>query len=84
AVGLGIGGGSAISRRIGAKDKKGADNVAIHTIIISIIIAVIITNVAPNFAKPLAVSLPIPDVAPVIITIFDFRRNHLPIIFNIG
>ncbi|GAG79566.1 unnamed protein product, partial [marine sediment metagenome] len=43
AVGLGIGGGSAISRRIGAKDKKGADNVAIHTIIISIIIAVIFT-----------------------------------------
>jgi hypothetical protein len=45
---------------------------------------VVITNVAPNFAKPFAVSLPIPDVAPVIITIFDFRRNHFPIIFNMG
>ena len=39
--GIGIGGGSAISRRIGAGDKKGADNIAIHSIIISIIIAII-------------------------------------------
>lgn len=31
ATGLGIGGGSAISRRIGAKDKEGADIVAAHT-----------------------------------------------------
>jgi len=39
AIGLGTGGGSAISRRIGAKDKKGADNVAIHTVIITLIVA---------------------------------------------
>jgi len=45
AVGLGIGGGSAISRRIGAKDKKGADNVAIHSIILSLIVAVVFTIV---------------------------------------
>ena len=45
AVGLGIGGGSAISRRIGAKDKKGADNVAIHSIILSFIVALIFTVV---------------------------------------
>jgi len=43
AVGLGIGGGSAISRRIGAKDKKGADNCAIHSIIISLIVAIVFT-----------------------------------------
>jgi MATE family, multidrug efflux pump len=42
-TGLGIGGGSAISRRIGAKDKTGADNVAIHTIILISIIATIFT-----------------------------------------
>jgi Na+-driven multidrug efflux pump len=30
AVGIGTGGGAAISRRIGAKDKTGADNVAGH------------------------------------------------------
>ena len=38
--GLGIGGGAAISRRIGAKDKPGADNVAVHTIVIMVMIAV--------------------------------------------
>ncbi|KYK23695.1 MATE family efflux transporter [Thermoplasmatales archaeon SG8-52-2] len=38
-VGIGVGSGSAISRRIGAKDKKGADNVAIHSIIITLILA---------------------------------------------
>jgi len=43
AVGLGLGGGAAISRRIGAEDKKGADNVAIHSIIISLIVAIVFT-----------------------------------------
>ncbi len=42
-TGLGVGSGSAISRRIGAKDKKGADNVAIHSIILAILLAVVYT-----------------------------------------
>lgn len=36
--GLGIGGGAAISRRIGARDKEGADSVAVHTIILMLIL----------------------------------------------
>jgi putative MATE family efflux protein len=40
ATGIGIGGGSAISRRIGARDKKGADTVAAHTIVIMVVAAV--------------------------------------------
>ncbi|MEE9151373.1 MAG: MATE family efflux transporter [Thermoplasmata archaeon] len=43
ATGLGVGGGAAISRRIGAKDREGADNVAIHTLIIMVIMAVLFT-----------------------------------------
>ncbi|MCK4651682.1 MAG: MATE family efflux transporter [Methanosarcinales archaeon] len=39
--GLGIGGGAAISRRIGAKDKTGADNVAVHTIVMMVLLAAI-------------------------------------------
>ena len=38
ANGIGIGGGSAVSRRIGAKDKHGADTVAAHTVVIMLII----------------------------------------------
>ena len=38
ASGLGIGGGSAISRYIGSNDKKGADSVTVHTLIIMVII----------------------------------------------
>lgn len=41
--GLGIGGGAAISRMIGARNKTGADNVAVHTIIIMTIISVLFT-----------------------------------------
>jgi putative MATE family efflux protein len=44
-VGIGVGSGSAISRRIGAKDKKGADNVAIHSIIITLILAFVFSVV---------------------------------------
>ena len=39
--GLGIGGGAAISRRIGAKDKAGADNVAVHMIVMMVLLAAI-------------------------------------------
>jgi len=39
ATGLGVGGGSAISRKIGAKDKNGADSAAVHTLILMIIVA---------------------------------------------
>ncbi|MCQ1536239.1 MATE family efflux transporter [Methanosarcina sp. KYL-1] len=41
--GLGIGGGAAISRRIGARDKAGADNVAVHTIIIMLLLVLAFT-----------------------------------------
>lgn len=43
ATGIGTGGGAAISRRIGAKDKRGADNVASHTIVMMTLTAVCIT-----------------------------------------
>ncbi|MFH1821612.1 MAG: MATE family efflux transporter [Methanobacteriota archaeon] len=33
-TGLGVGGSSAISRRIGARDKRGADSVAVHSVIL--------------------------------------------------
>lgn len=42
-TGLGVGSSSAVSRRIGAKDKIGADSVAIHSIILTLIIGVIFT-----------------------------------------
>ena len=43
ASGLGIGASSAIARRIGARDKKGADNVAVHSFILSLLLGVGIT-----------------------------------------
>jgi putative MATE family efflux protein len=41
ATGLGVGGGSAISRKIGGNNKKGADNAAVHTMILMCILAVL-------------------------------------------
>ena len=41
--GIGIGGGAAISRRIGAQDKVGADNAAVHTIIITVLLSIVFT-----------------------------------------
>ena len=35
--GLGVGAGSAISRGLGSRDKKGADNVAVHTMILMVL-----------------------------------------------
>ncbi|MEA1894170.1 MAG: MATE family efflux transporter [Euryarchaeota archaeon] len=49
--GLGVGGGSAISRRIGARDKDGADNVAVHTIVVMLLLAVLFTIPLFVFAR---------------------------------
>lgn len=43
ATGIGVGAGSALSRRIGSKDKQGADNVAIHSIILTLAISLVFT-----------------------------------------
>lgn len=43
ATGLGVGGGAAISRMIGAKDREGADNVTVHTIVIMLILGLVLT-----------------------------------------
>lgn len=43
AAGIGVGGSSAISRRIGAKDKKNADAIASHTMVMMFITTLIIT-----------------------------------------
>ncbi|UCH89303.1 MAG: MATE family efflux transporter [Thermoplasmata archaeon] len=42
-VGLGIGGGASISRYIGAKNKKGADSAAIHTLVIMLLLSAAFT-----------------------------------------
>jgi putative MATE family efflux protein len=41
--GLGAGVASAISRRIGAKDKAGADNTAVHALLITVIVSAVLT-----------------------------------------
>ncbi|RKX97818.1 MAG: MATE family efflux transporter [Spirochaetes bacterium] len=41
--GLGIGGGSAVSRRIGEKNKQDADNTAIHTVILTAGVSLFLT-----------------------------------------
>ncbi len=53
ATGLGVGGGSAVSRRIGANDKKGADQVAIHTLLMMVILATVFTLLLLVFAEPI-------------------------------
>ncbi|KKG15590.1 multidrug transporter MatE [Methanosarcina sp. 2.H.T.1A.6] len=53
--GLGVGGGAAVSRRIGARDKAGVDNVAVHTFVIMFILTVALTVLALAFVKDLFV-----------------------------
>ncbi len=51
--GLGVGAGSAISRRLGSKDKTGADNVAVHTMILMLLLAAAFTIPLYIFAEPI-------------------------------
>ena len=51
ATGLSIGGSSAISRKIGANDKKGADSAAVHTLYITMVTGVVMTLILFPFLK---------------------------------
>jgi putative MATE family efflux protein len=62
AVGLGVGGAAAISRRIGAGDKEGADSVAAHTIYFMIIISAIFSIIFFVFAEIIFMGMGAGDV----------------------
>ncbi|MFC1669311.1 MATE family efflux transporter [Spirochaetota bacterium] len=53
AVGLGIGGGAAISRRIGAKNAESANSVAVHTIVLMFILSILFTIPLLTLTKPI-------------------------------
>lgn len=57
ANGLGVGGGSAISRRIGAGDKAGADSTASHTIVMMLILVIGFTFPILIFAEDIFVAI---------------------------
>ena len=52
-TGLGLGGGSAISRKLGAKDKKAADNVAVHSMVLMLVLTLLVSVPLFIFAKPI-------------------------------
>jgi putative MATE family efflux protein len=53
--GLGAGVSSSISRRIGAKDKSGADNTTMHGLLLVIAVSIIMTALLLVFSEPLLV-----------------------------
>ncbi|MDD4255362.1 MAG: MATE family efflux transporter [Methanofollis sp.] len=55
--GLGAGVTSAVSRRIGAEDRAGADNAAVHGIAIVLILSAIVTPALLLFLEPLVLAL---------------------------
>jgi putative MATE family efflux protein len=55
ATGIGVGAGAALSRRIGAKDKEGSDNVAVHSLLLMtgtslVMVAIFLPLTRPMFA----------------------------------
>lgn len=57
AAGIGVGGSSAISRKIGARDKNMADSAAIHTIVIGIIAGILFTCIMFPFLRGIFTSI---------------------------
>ncbi|MCP2520571.1 MATE family efflux transporter [SCandidatus Aminicenantes bacterium Aminicenantia_JdfR_composite] len=57
AIGIGIGGSSAISRKIGAKNKKMADSSAIHTLVIGFIIGILLSSLIFPFLRKIFTSI---------------------------
>lgn len=63
-TGLGVGTSSAISRRIGANDKKGADDVGEHSIILILIIALFFSIILYLLSEPLLKGIGAGDALP--------------------
>lgn len=57
AAGISVGGSSAISRKIGAKDKQQADSAAIHTLFMGILVAILITITVYPYLKNIFLSI---------------------------
>ena len=55
--GLGVGAGAAISRRIGAKDKEGVNNVVAHSLVLLLIISITCSIILFIFAKNILLSV---------------------------
>jgi putative MATE family efflux protein len=55
--GLGAGVSSYISRRIGARDKRGADNATMHAMLLTIFVSVALTFLLLCFSEPLLVAM---------------------------
>ncbi|MBC7086145.1 MAG: MATE family efflux transporter [Methanomethylovorans sp.] len=55
-TGLGLGGGSAISRKLGARDKKAADNVAVHSMVLMLLLTFLVSVPLFIFAKPIFIA----------------------------
>lgn len=55
--GLGVGAGAAISRRIGAKNKEGANNVATHALLLLLIFSILSSIILLLFTKNILISL---------------------------
>lgn len=51
AAGIGVGGSSAISRKIGSRNKKMADSAAVHTLVIGIVIGIFLSGFMLLFLK---------------------------------
>jgi putative MATE family efflux protein len=56
-TGIGVGGGAAISRRIGANDKVGADNVGVHTMVLMVLLAISFTIPFLIFAESIFLTI---------------------------
>jgi len=56
-TGIGIGGSSAISRKIGGKNKKGADNAAVHSLLMGLLVGLTVSIPFLPFLKDIFTSL---------------------------
>jgi putative MATE family efflux protein len=52
-VGLGAGATSVVARRIGSRDKQGADNAAVHAIILSVPVSAVLLVILVLFLRPI-------------------------------
>ena len=53
AIGIGVGGSAAISRKIGAKDHEGADSAAMHTMLVGMLVLLLVLFLVFPFLEPI-------------------------------
>jgi putative MATE family efflux protein len=84
ATGIGVGAGAALSRRIGARDKEGADNVTVHSLLMMMGSSVVLVAIFLPLTRPMFAAIGAADTLDLTVAYSYIMFAAAPMLFFIN